>query len=305
MEIGGITIIFQEITLEDKKLFDEYFSQKRFETSESTFANLFMWRNCYKVEWALIEDILTLKPNIKDEIFIVPVIGNDTSRLGSFLDIAIKYFEEQNLPLGFRGVTKEALELIEKAKPNTFAFTEDRNVFDYMYSAESLIELKGRKFSRKRNHIKNFKKTYPHYQYKDLTEDLIPEAIEFIKEWCRKKGCEDDVSLLCERDATIEALTNFEVLGFTGGTIIIDGKIEAITFGEALNNDTVIVHVEKGNRDINGIYPVINQEYLVHNWQNMTYVNREEDLGVPELRKAKEAYYPLRLVEKYRGALKE
>ena len=106
------------------------------------------------------------------------------------------------------------------------------------------------------------------------------------------------------KDAAIEALKNFKILGLTGGVILIDGKIEGLTFGEALNSDTVIIHVEKGNADINGIYPVINQDYLLHNWQEMKFVNREEDMGIPELRKAKESYYPLGLVEKYTVTLK-
>lgn len=256
------------------------------------------------IEWDFYQGILALKPNIKDETFIVPLVGNNSSNLGVFLDKCIEFFRNQNLPFLLKGVTKELVEKIEKIRPNTFNFQLNREVSDYLYSAETLLTLGGRKLSRKRNHIKNFKKNYPQYLYSDLTEDLIPEAIEFIREWCRKKGCKDDEDLRCERDAAIEALNNFSVLGLTGGVIVIDGKVEGVTFGEALNNDTVIIHVEKGNAAINGIYPVINQEFLLHNWQHMKFVNREEDMGIPELRKAKESYYPIGLVEKYLVTLK-
>lgn len=290
--------------MDNKGFFDNYFQQSRFETSEASFANLYMWRNCYFIEWDFSQGIVALKPEIDEQVSIVPLVGKNSENLGIFLDQCIEYFESRDLPFLLRGVTKDLIEKIEEVKPNTFEFQFSRDVSDYLYSAETLITLRGRKLSRKRNHIKNFKKNNPEYKYADLTEELIPEAIEFLKEWCRKRGCKDDEDLRCERDAALEALNNFKTLELTGGVIIIDNKVEGLTFGEALNADTVIIHMEKGNSEINGVYPVINQDFLLNNWEHMKFVNREEDMGIQELRKAKESYYPLGLVEKHQVTLK-
>jgi hypothetical protein len=93
-------------------------------------------------------------------------------------------------------------------------------------------------------------------------------------------------------------LDNFETLGVTGGCIEIDGKIEALTLGELLNPETVVIHIEKANATFHGLYQMMNQQFLEHEWQHIKYVNREQDLGIEGLRKAKESYYPHHMVEK-------
>jgi len=140
--------------------------------------------------------------------------------------------------------------------------------------------------------------------YMPLTEALVQDCIDNELEWCEKRNCDEVLDLRCEKFAIIEALLKFSYLELSGGVIMIGGKVEAFTFGEALNEDTAVIHVEKGNPDINGIYAVINQEYCVNNWESMQYINREEDMGIEGLRKAKESYYPVTLIEKYDVAVK-
>jgi hypothetical protein len=117
--------------------------------------------------------------------------------------------------------------------------------------------------------------------------------------WCQLKNCQEDPSLLMEDYAIHQALTYFEDLNFRGGAILIDNKVEAFALGEQLNKDTAVIHIEKANPDILGLYAAINQLFCLKTWSHMKYINREQDLGVEGLRKAKESYHPHHMVNKY------
>lgn len=293
---------FRSIDLKDKELFDKYFRQRRYDGSESSFTNVYMWQKCYNIQWTLIDEFLCIKAKMDDIDYVLPPYGASDRGIEKAVNKLIDFFKLNNWPFVMRAISPEMKETIERLYPGKFVFTEERDVFDYVYLAEDLINLAGRKYHRKRNHIARFKKEYPHYRYVPLTKDLLNPCIDNLKEWCRKKGCEDDESLLCERDAIISAFEVFDHLDIVGGVILIDGNVEAFTFGEQLNEDTVIIHVEKGS-EINGIYQVINQEYLQNHWTHMKYVNREEDMGIEGLRKSKLSYYPVKMIVKYKAEL--
>jgi len=298
-------ILFKPISFEDKKIFDHYFRQRRYEGSECTFTNLYMWRKCFNIEWALVDDFLCVKACVDDATFVLPPFPINDAEIKKPILKLMEYFRQNDQPFLMRAVSPQIKTVLEEQFSNKFIFSEERDVYDYVYLAQDLIDLKGRRYHRKRNHIKNFKKNYSSYQYLPLTEDLLEPSIVKLKEWCKKKGCEENESLLCERDAIIEAFERFSELNYIGGVILIDNKVEAFTFGEALNNDTVIIHAEKANIDIKGIYPTINQEFLQKHWQHMKYVNREEDMGDEGLRKAKLSYFPVKMVVKYKATIQE
>jgi len=161
-----------------------------------------------------------------------------------------------------------------------------------------LIELKGRKYHRKRNHIKQFQEKYS-FQYIPLAPEWIPQCLQLQTEWCDLRDCEASPGLLNESLAIKEAFTHFEELGVKGGAILINGKVEAFTLGDPLNPETIVIHIEKANPAYEGLYPTINQAFLEHQGSGYTYVNREQDLGEEGLRKAKESYFPHHLVNKY------
>jgi len=174
----------------------------------------------------------------------------------------------------------------------------DRDQSDYIYLTEDLVKLEGRKYHRKRNHIKQFKEKYS-YQYIPLASEWISECLRLETAWCDLRHCETTPGLLNESLAIKEALTDFQSLGMKGGAILINGKVEAFTLGEPLNGDTVVIHIEKANPSYEGLYTLINQAFLEKQWSGYTYVNREQDLGEEGLRKAKESYFPHHMVNKY------
>lgn len=293
-------INFQPVKLVDKATMDPYYKRTRMEGSEGTFANSFMWRNAYKIRWAIVEDALCITADRGERDFFIPPIGALTDE--SFKK-AMEALKEHSLGEGckpeYRGISLEMKERIENLFPGEFDLIADRDNFDYTYLTQDLINLAGRAFHGKKNHANQFRRAYPNYEYRPITKDIIPATIDFALEWCRQRGCDGELSLAMERDAIVECLELFDELGYKGGVILVDGKVQAFTYGEMLNDDTAIIHVEKGNGEFKGIYAVINQEFCQEAWPDTTYINREEDMGEPGLRKAKESYRPVKMIEKY------
>jgi len=179
----------------------------------------------------------------------------------------------------------------------------DQDQSDYIYLTKDLINLEGRRYHRKRNHIKQFKEKYP-YQYISLDPEWTSQCLQLSTEWCDLRHCEANPGLMQESMAIKEALTHFEKLGIKGGAILINQKVEAFTLGESLNRETVVIHIEKANPAFEGLYTVINQTFLEREWSAYPYVNREQDLGQEGLRKAKESFFPHHMINKYQVTLK-
>ncbi|NWG04328.1 MAG: DUF2156 domain-containing protein [Syntrophaceae bacterium] len=286
---------FRDLTLEDKPLFDQLFTQSPPVISEFTFTNLFIWRDCYQTRISLFQKFLCLLSDRGEISFFFPPIGEgDVVRCYQTL---LQYLKEKERNPKILRVPEITVKTIHWESFGMKA-EWDRGQSDYVYLIRDLIELKGRKYHRKRNHIKQFQEKYS-YQYIPLTPDWIPQCLQLQTEWCDLRHCEASPGLLNESVAIKEAFTHFEKLGVQGGIILIHGKVEAFTLGEPLNQDTVVIHIEKANPSYEGLYPTINQSFLEHQWSGYTYVNREQDLGEEGLRKAKESYFPDHLVNKY------
>jgi len=257
-----------------------------------------MWRNAYNIQWTVEGDFLCVKACWEGETFFLPPFGPEEG-LAQVLEKMLDYAQQNNFPFMLQGVEKVMTEWLEKARPGYFLCNAERDNFDYIYLAKDLIELKGRKFHTKKNHVNSFRKKYPNYRYVPLTAEMTEQCIAFMVEWCNERGCVKGDSIDCERNAILEAMHHFTVLGFQGGAIFIDEKMVAFTFGEQNNDDTAVIHVEKGLMDYKGVYGVINQEFCAYYWSHMEYINREEDMGIEGLRKAKQSYHPIKMVEKY------
>jgi hypothetical protein len=286
---------FKDLTLEDKPPCDQLFTQFPPVISEFTFTNLFIWRHAYQIKISGLQNFLCLLSEQGGSSFFFPPIGEGD---------VIKCYQSFLQYLGGKGIPPKIVRVPEAVvaqidwKTSGMKVELDRNQCDYVYLTQDLIELKGRKYHRKRNHIKQFQEKYS-YQYIPLTPEWIPQCLQLETEWCDLRHCEASPGLLNESFAIKEAFTHFEKLGVKGGAILINGKVEAFTLGDPLNPDTVVIHIEKANPAYEGLYPTINQAFLENQWSGYTYVNREQDLGEEGLRKAKESYFPHRLVNKY------
>jgi len=293
---------FKPIELADRSTISDILRHYHPQTSELTFTNLFIWRDYYQWEWSTLEGRLIFVGSEEDRgTFALPPIG--PSPRADAVRTLLTYLEKD------RGVAAPKLErvdprLVEELAPaDDLVVAQTREHFDYVYESRNLIDLAGRKYHSKRNFINRFRMEFE-FTYEPIAPRHINACLDLSDRWCRARRCADDQSLMGEWGAVREALTNFHDLDLMGGAILIDGQVEAFSLGEALNDDTAVIHVEKADPDIRGLYSVINQQFCAHALAGFRYVNREQDLGDEGLRKAKESYFPDRLVEKYRVGLK-
>jgi len=224
--------------------------------------------------------------------------------LKGVLEKMIEDAQNEGSKLRMLGVCKGMKQDLEDIMPGKFNIEPDRNYADYLYLRTDLATLSGKKYQPKRNHINKFRKSYDNYEYVSITPDLIGECLRLEAEWCKMNNCDQHDGTGNERQAIIYALEHFDELGLTGGLLRVDGQIVAFTFGRPINYDTFGVHVEKADTRIDGAYAMINYEFANHIPEEFTYINREEDLGIEGLRKAKLSYQPVIILEKSMACLK-
>jgi len=192
-------------------------------------------------------------------------------------------------------VTEKAL---EGFKLDGAEVAEERDNWDYVHARADLAELPGRKFHAKRNLVERCLAAH-HCVYEPITPALLPEVAEMQQRWCEERACDEAPGLCDEYLAIKELLANYERLGMTGGAMRVDGKVEAYCVGEGLSPGTAVVHVEKAMQHVEGLYQVVNQMFCRNALTDFQYVNREQDMGIAGIRKAKQSYLPRHMVKKY------
>lgn len=290
------------ISIEDKDLLNQYIHHYPYCTSDINFTNLFMWRHLNNHTYEVINDLLCIAGTFYGKPFLFPPLSKgdyDKTQIADTIDILKQRFEEADHPFVMKILPAHMVEILRDAKPDELKFHRDRDNDDYVYLSKDLIGLKGRKFHAKKNHWNYFMKHVPH-EYVPLTPDLIDECLHLARQLQEGDYTPVQVMLLENEERAIhEALTHMDELDITGAAIRINGKVEAFTFGEKLNDQTFLVHIEKANAQIKGLYQAINQQFCQHSCKNFKYVNREEDMGFDYLRKAKKSYRPVKMIEKY------
>lgn len=282
--------------LEDKALIDPYFRACNSRSCEDTFANLYLWSRHYKIKYAFLEGMLIFQQTEGGRYTSFP--KGEQTNLKKVLDALISWYEEHDLEFHLMNVTPPQFEILEKLYPGRFTIEYDRDVADYVYEVEKLINLSGKKYHGKKNHINKFKKTYANWSYESLTKENAEECFQMALKWRNANGCDEDVEKNAEMCVTLNSLRLLEELNLRGGLLRADGEVVAFSIGEPVCNDTMVVHIEKAFADVPGAYPMINQQFLIHEASEYQYVNREEDTGDEGLRQAKESYKPAFLQEK-------
>lgn len=297
---------FNSITLDDKNMLEKYIKPWSPECSDLSFANLFIWGADNKIQFAEKNNFLFIKFDFKrvPVFFLAPIPKSDSKEdYRIALLIAVKYMENKGVEPTFRSVSQPFYNMIRTACPELVPIPTDI-AWDYVYLKDSLATLKGKKLHSKRNHINKFLSLYPDYEYKTITRNMISDCIKLYDLWIEEKE-EVDESLLEERETVISALNNMKELNLVGGAIYIENRLVAFTVGERITEDMQLIHIEKADYTIDGIFPMINQQYILHECEEIEWVNREEDMGIEGMRKAKHSYYPARMIEKYLFGLRD
>lgn len=289
---------FKRPQLEDKEIITHYFKHYTSRSCERTFVNVFLWARFYNVTYAVIEDTLVFKSEDEQELaFAYPSGKPDCVKLA--IEKLDQYSKERGKPLCLYNVTPDHFEQLESWYPGRFQVEYNEDLADYVYESEKLCTLSGKKLHGKRNHINKLKATYEgRWSYEPITKENVEECFQMALKWRNQNGCEDDPEKNSEMCVTLNSLRLFEELELKGGILRVDGRIVAFTMGEPLCSDTFVVHIEKAFPDIQGAYPMINQQFVEHECMQYKYVNREEDTGDEGLRKAKRSYRPAFMVEK-------
>jgi len=290
---------FREIDMSCKEDINKLLARFPLEASEYTFTNFFAFRFTYNFKLSVLKNNLILVKDTEAVSAFCPV-GN--SQMKEVLEEVFNYLKGKTDEPYLERVPESFIETYINGN-GRFVAEEERDHFDYVHDVKELIELRGNKFHDKRNKVNKFRGLYE-YEYITVTPDLIDECLAFEDYWCEVRECEKYYGLDKERCAILQMMYNFDSLNITGGVIKIDGKIAALSLGEKFLSDTMVIHVEKANADIPGLYQVINQEFLRHEAEDCLYVNREQDLGIDGLRKAKMSYNPVRLIKKYKVMIK-
>lgn len=288
---------FRALDIDDEKLIKKYYNENFF-LCEYCFVDMYIWRRAYDTQIAEHNGFLYTKCEDEGVQYFFPPYGEGNYKAA--MDELVEYTKSKGIALNLISVPPKMKDKIEEVMPGAFEFTFNENNADYIYLSEKLAYLRGKKLHKKKNHVNKFLKTYEgRWSYEDVNEENIREFFSYQVEWC-----ENDDQFLGELCATSSALKSFTRLGLIGGIIRVDGKIVAITLASKPYDDMVIVHIEKADKNIEGSYQIINQQFVEHNCLDVKYVDREEDLGIPGLRKAKESYYPEFKAENYIGVPK-
>ncbi len=288
---------FKKISFEDIDIIKKYLQEDDSKCTDYTCGFALMWGGTLDLQYAVSNEMLITKGTFRGgtQMFYMPCGNGDLS--AAISDIR-EYCDENKIPMEFISVAEPHITRLKEMYD--IDYTESRDYFDYVYSAEKLASLKGRALHQKRNHVSNFKKAHPDYSYKTITKDNIKKVKEFYKDYKNALPARDRSEQI-ERECAQFALDHMDEIGLFGAFLEIDGKAIAFTIGEQ-KNDVLYVHVEKADRSFNGSYPVINNEFVkdcLEN-RNIKWVNREDDSGEPGLRKAKLSYHPDFLAEKGR-----
>ncbi|MDR2791802.1 MAG: phosphatidylglycerol lysyltransferase domain-containing protein [Tannerellaceae bacterium] len=293
---------FHPIRLVDRQMISDILRQYSPGSADYTFSNIYSWRALFHTECDVIEDTLVLRfvhngvagymmPVGKKALDMFPLIFQDAN--------------ERNRPFLMKGVTVAARDIIEQAYPERFNFEHDRDNDEYLYLSEQLVSLSGKGLQSKRNHINRFEAEYPDWEYVSVhshTETRL--CMEMLRLWMRTLPPETAASRMYDYRAAHTMLRHFKYFGLSGGLIRVGKDIIAFSLGEPLNDSTFVVHVEKAFSNIRGAYSLINRQFAKHEAAGYTFINREEDMGLANIRKAKLSYRPVSMVEHFTVTLR-
>lgn len=267
--------------------------------SDASFANIYLLRNKYSTKISRYKDFIIRKYSGKGARcgYTFPLGKGDVAKALAEIEKDAKECGER---LQFAFVTEEQKEVLENAMPARFCYSSDAGDSDYIYLRSELASLSGKAFHKKKNHFSKFVRTYPDYKYYEIGACNIYDAQKVADAWYYEHLQDEDASQLAEYKAIKEALENFEELGLIGGIIYVNDSPCAMTIASKINENTVDVHFEKavGEYALNGGYAAINKLFS-EKLDGVTWLNREEDIGIEGLRKAKLSYRPKIMLKKY------
>ena len=297
-EVLDRMIAFHRIGLADKADYDSVMLSAPERGCEYSFANLYLWG---RQEVAFIHGCIAFFSHFYGKsVYPYPIGSGDKKAV---IEDILADAKERGIPVRITGITEADREELENLFPGRFQIDPSRDSFDYVYGIDALADLKGKKLQKKRNHVNRFRAEHPDYQVVSLTPENLPAAQDMIQDWFRIRKADDPQGdYLLETIALSRAFQKYAGLELEGILLLEGGRVLAATMGSRMNPDTFDIHFEKAREDVDGAYATVNCEfarYLRLKYPEIAYLDREDDMGLEGLRKAKLSYNPHHMVEKY------
>ena len=297
-------IAFRRILPKDKPIYEAYLEREGELGCEYSFANLYLWG---RQNIAVGEDTVLLFSQF-DRRSIYPFPLGD-GNLREAIELIIEDARDRGIACRISGITEKNRERLEALFPDRFRFHTDEAAYDYVYAIDDLADLPGKKYDGKRNHAKRFTEAYPDLRIEAITKENSETALAFAEAWYESRLLANpDMDLHMERAAMRKALRDIEEIGLIGIMLIGGGRVQAISIGSIMPHGVVDVHFEKASTEVTGAYAIANREfarYIRSTHPEIKYLNREEDMGIEGLRRAKKSYHPCRMITKYWACLLE
>ena len=291
-------IEFKRLKLSQKDAYDQILLACPGRSCEYSFANMYLWG---RQETVFFPDCVGFFSHFHGKSIYPYPMGNGDRK--AVLEAVIRDARERGIPCRISSMTKAEAEELEAWFPGSFLIRTDRDGFDYVYAIDDLADLKGRKFQKKRNHLNRFRAEHPEAVCVPLDGEHLDAARDMVDSWFRQRIAEDPHGeYLLEQVAISRAFQHFKALEMEGLMLLDGGEVLAVTLGSRLSKDTIDVHFEKAREDVEGAYAAINCEfarYLRDKYPEIKFLNREDDMGLEGLRRAKLSYQPHHFEEKY------
>ena len=297
-------IAFHRVRISDKEPYEQCLLSAPERGCEYSFSNLFLWG---RQEIAFLHGCVAFFSHFSGRTIYPYPIGSGDKR--AVLEEILADAKERGIPCRISGMTESDWAELNDWFPGRFSGRADRNFFDYVYSIDALADLKGKKLQKKRNHFNRFQAARPDYRVEPICCENIARVQHMVNDWyVSRRKADPDGDYLLESLAMAKAFRHYDALDLEGLVLLDGNEVLAMTMGSRLSENTFDIHFEKARDDADGAYPAINCEFarfLRMKYPEVKFLNREDDMGLEGLRKAKLSYYPDHMVEKYKALLTE
>ncbi len=312
---------FKKIDIQDREVINRYLLAADRLSCEYCFADIYMWRHKYNTEYCIEDEWLYIRQHSDDNDFddnvlksdinekkefyyYVPITLNNTLDIKDAINNVVLDAIDNNYSLCFGNISMSLFNDFNEDYSDIFHVENIRDYSDYIYNSSDLINLSGKKFHKKKNLINKFKREYEgRWQYKSVEQNDIEDILKFNRLWCDNNSSKDIRDMYDETIAIRSALKNFDRLNMKGGILLVDGEIIAYTLGCESTKDVFVIQIEKALSSFAGAYQMINNLFATHETSKYKYINREEDLGIEGIRKAKMSYNPVFMEEYYAASV--
>jgi hypothetical protein len=292
---------FKCLALDDKEIIENYVDKNQLDSYEYLFSSLYMWRKLNNVKYAVIDDALVIEKNEEGKgTFYAQPYGYKNENLISLVDVLIERnadFTDRDYLFG--DVDEKFVEDLKKYTDFKIKAIEDVDDFEYVYSTQDLIELKGKKYHGKKNHVNSFEKSYTYEIKKIDSPQVVNDCMNLLHKWHEEVAVTVDQEMLMEIDAIKDLFRELHFFDLQSIAIYVDGELAGFAVGERVNDKLAVIHVERGETSFKGVYAFLNKKFLTESFSDTCFVNRQEDTGNEGLRKAKQSYHPSNMIKKY------